>query len=969
MRGKTAAWLCFILVIALAVSLTPTVISARQAIGYIVDFREDGAVDYFIEDDGARLEIIKCSADGQLLSKIQTPKLDGKELLSYDTLSVDHNQVYLCCIKQNVESNLILSEAVYRCDFSARKLQQVFALETAPADTRSNFAVTVRDGVLSYVTVQTDSSVFKSVAVLHTQKLGDSEATVKAAVQYDMGVGFTDFFSADNGDFVFTTPDGKIFRMDPASGTQWTSAEQALPAGESEDVPAVIQSQTRQPTSQTNDQLAGVTVCDAVQIYPDEGSTASITGVTSDDAHTLYFIDRTTESYNAYDLADGKLSPAAVSLNTGEGQPALSELRNVHFTDSARLTASAYRDGHGILLAITGEGAAELKSIAKPGGQLAVQALLLFAGVWLLALVLYLLRGLLLVLTGGIIPVVTKLILACVPIVLAGMILLGGVMSSLFTNQLAEAQYKELYLISRQQENGLLQLMDQIDLTKPYDDPEYYALRQLLNALPHQSTIYASRAEGGKAQQVYDIGYHWLFRLDGTRLVSVFCDQGYLNIPIEYYYDKSTASVFYEAARTGNTQKSAFRDAWGEWIVLAIPVTDPDGKVIGVMETGCTRASFEYAVHRDVVMVNTVNLAIFLLLIVVLTVLIAVTLRPLNWLKKSVLAVTEGKHGTQTRVRGKDEVAEIGTVFNQMSLSVKFHVDELNQLNEGYFKFVPSRMFQLLRKSSVIDVKKGDQVHKEISILSFNAVEFEKIISTMDSVRMFDLINSIYSRMVPAVTDNKGVIDRFENAGLIAFFAEDQSCDEALTAAVSVCKLTEQANEQELFGGGIAVRMTCGISYGPVMIGIVGHQQRLAATTISEYTNLSSFLQSVGPKYSAKILIMESALKRIPSFNARYHARCVGFLHLSLDDRVEKFYDVYDGDDQASRWAKSQTGELFEKGLELYWEKRFYDARLMFIEVLKKNRGDGAAKEYLYRCDQYYQMETADSVDVFIEEY
>jgi class 3 adenylate cyclase/HAMP domain-containing protein len=385
------------------------------------------------------------------------------------------------------------------------------------------------------------------------------------------------------------------------------------------------------------------------------------------------------------------------------------------------------------------------------------------------------------------------------------------------------------------------------------------------------------------------------------------------------------------------------------------------------METGVTKAALEYEVRE-----HTEKIAIIttLILVVLLALLIAILLRslaPLKQLRESVRAIINGQLGIQTLVRGRDEVAEIGRVFNQMSVSIESKVNELTDLNQGYYKFVPSKMFSLLRKSSVIDVRLGDQTNEEITILSFNAVRFEEMVSTMTGEEMFRMINRVFSNLVPLVNNNGGVVDKFENAGLVAFYTDGN--ERALNTAISVCQTMDSVNAEQSFGAGRQIEMASGLSYGPVKIGIVGHQERLAATTISEHTNLSGYLRKIAPKYGSRILTTASVISQINNFDEKYNARFVGFLHISVNDTIEKLYDVFDGDREDKKLFKKQTKELFEKGVSLYCQKEFYEARLVFIEVLKQFRQDAAAKEYLYRCDRYYQSPDADTTDIFIESY
>ena len=134
---------------------------------------------------------------------------------------------------------------------------------------------------------------------------------------------------------------------------------------------------------------------------------------------------------------------------------------------------------------------------------------------------------------------------------------------------------------------------------------------------------------------------------------------------------------------------------------------------------------------------------------------------------------------------------------------------------------------------------------------------------------------------------------------------------------------------------------------------VVGHEKRFGTLTISETTGLAEFLQELAVRYKARILITGSLKAQIPDFEKHYNSRYLGSIYLKAARTAEDLYDVYDGDEPADKNGKRKTRLLFEKGVALFQDEKFHDARQHFIEILKANRMDGAAKEYLYLCNRY----------------
>ena len=128
-------------------------------------------------------------------------------------------------------------------------------------------------------------------------------------------------------------------------------------------------------------------------------------------------------------------------------------------------------------------------------------------------------------------------------------------------------------------------------------------------------------------------------------------------------------------------------------------------------------------------------------------------------------------------------------------------------------------------------------------------------------------------------------------------------------------------------------------------------------------------MRQKGDVYGARILITHLVYQQIADFEKQYHARYLGNIYVSASDTMERIYDVYDGDSEEEFYYKELTKSLFEQGVELFIARKFYEARLVFVEVLKQYRKDKASKEYLYRCDRFYKSEDKNEMDTIVERF
>ena len=279
-------------------------------------------------------------------------------------------------------------------------------------------------------------------------------------------------------------------------------------------------------------------------------------------------------------------------------------------------------------------------------------------------------------------------------------------------------------------------------------------------------------------------------------------------------------------------------------------------------------------------------------------------------------------------------------------------------------KFLPLELFEILgmeRLQGQPENLLGERVKLRAGILNINIAGFQERIIRMEEKEVYYLINSILSCCIPEIYQAGGCVDHFMNAGVTALFTEN--AEMGLNAAVSICekigRLQTQENEYEHF--------SIGICYGDVMIGMVGHDERMSVLTLSAYTGFGEFLQQIAPKYYARILASGSYVEQVENCRTRFNSRFLGYMYISSSGVAEKVYDIFDGDTAAIRNQKRKTRMVFEKGVGLFLERSFAEARLYFIEVLKTDRYDRAAMEYVLLCDKYSSGES--KAGIYIEVY
>lgn len=883
----TAIWM--VLVVALLAALAVAITVGKTQLSHVQNVTVTQSWVYGMDRTDEEYRLFQADLAGQVMGEIVLPiQKDGTAYTVAD-LIVDDSTVYTVVQETDIVTGTHLRETVYRCNFTKEQLEFHYELPVMYQKQTTNLGVTVHDGVVFCVQTNYEGKV--ASATVYKGKIGQSLEFL-STFSYDISIGFTDFYVDGRGEVLFTTPAGEAYTL------------------RADGAPILRHS---------GDQIVHMTT--------DQNSTVRLI-TTSGDVYGL-------------DMDGDRMAEKVSHLQVTEN-PAL-QVATYGFNDGGQVFM--VQNGNQVV-AYTYEGLqfVAFDTLTAKSSALWTGGLVAFLAT-VLAVVAVTLAGYgLYRLMGKKIPIVTKLLAVFLPVLVVGLVLTSGVVTNIFTSQLTDNQYQRLFLLTQQQTATLNETyLEQIDLDAPHDDVYFYQLRAAMNLLPEGGELVEL---DGETQSVNHDTYFWLYKLEGGTLYSLICEQDYISVPAEQRYSQEIAQQFYQAIVNKTTLRTTFTDGYGQWTVLITPVYNEAGDVVGVVETGDSATSLHYAVEQGAKTLWGLHLTVMAILAGLLSLVIGYSLHPLGRLKRTVTEIADGNLGAQTTVRGHDEVAEISRVVNHMSQNVEYRDREIRATSDGYARFVPAEVFDLLDKQSVIDVELADQTHVDAMVLGCGVATFDEAIRTMASKEMFALINQILERLVPTIETTGGMVDCFDKAGLVAIYTQQGAG--ALDAAITLRRnLRTSPLDDALANGFHGV-----ISAGPAMIGIVGANRRLEAMTISEHSNFARFLRPLAMAHGAHILITESAASQIPNFHTAYHGRVLGYVRMAAQEKVERIYDVYDGSDEATYSAKELTKDTFEKGVELYCTGKFYDARLLFIEVLKQHRQDSAAQKYLYRCDQ-----------------
>lgn len=276
---------------------------------------------------------------------------------------------------------------------------------------------------------------------------------------------------------------------------------------------------------------------------------------------------------------------------------------------------------------------------------------------------------------------------------------------------------------------------------------------------------------------------------------------------------------------------------------------------------------------------------------------------------------------------------------------------ELKALNLAYESFVPKEFLNLLEKKSIIDLKLGDQVQKEMTVMFCDIRGFTTISEKMTPQETISFINSFFSKMEPVITQHAGVIDKYIGDAIMALYPAH--ADDALQGAIAMLNCLREYNKERLvLNPSIEpISIGIGLNTGILVLGTVGDAHRMEGTVISDAVNTASRIQGLTKTYLANILITDDTYKKLKN-PERYAIRKLGTVFVKGKTIPLVIYEVFDNDNEEIIALKQQTNLQFKQAIKFFQKQKYEKSLSLFKKIIKINPKDSPARAYCKLCEE-----------------
>lgn len=289
---------------------------------------------------------------------------------------------------------------------------------------------------------------------------------------------------------------------------------------------------------------------------------------------------------------------------------------------------------------------------------------------------------------------------------------------------------------------------------------------------------------------------------------------------------------------------------------------------------------------------------------------------------------------------------------------------ELTEQKNAFHRFVPTQFLNHLGRDSAVEVKVGDSVLREMTVLFCDIRSFTARSEGSGPQETFSRLNEHLQQMEPCIYRHGGFVDKYVGDAILSLFSDDKnrstiytgnsgqsqrmnSAQRAVSAAVEMARLARSAqssaDQEHRFLPGFGI----GINSGNLVLGTVGSPSRIDTTVIGDTVNTCSRLESLTTHYRCPILISGSTRERLGE--GIFHLRQVDDVYLRGKKQKTTIFEVFDADPPEQLLQKSRTLVRYNEALELYRTGKFDEALTMFQTLQQKAPQDQILPLYIER--------------------
>ena len=294
-----------------------------------------------------------------------------------------------------------------------------------------------------------------------------------------------------------------------------------------------------------------------------------------------------------------------------------------------------------------------------------------------------------------------------------------------------------------------------------------------------------------------------------------------------------------------------YRDENGRWISGYAPVFNHAGEPVAIIEADAEISRFIVKQRNELLVGLGIGFGAFCVAMIPGLLLAGSITRGLHKLSAGMQRFKSGDHQVQVNVMTRDELQELGSVFNEMIVSLGEKL--------ALLPYVSRFTAEAVRRSrDDPDWLAGSE--REVTVLFADLRGFTSWCETREAPLLVRELNRLLALQADVVISAGGDVDKFIGDAVMAVFFDGEAAAQRIFDCAEQL-ITRIRRETEMEGWPLALGV--GIHRGPAIVGSIGSITRRDFTAIGHTVNLASRLCDHAKPW--EILVSEGFYRILPA--------------------------------------------------------------------------------------------------------
>lgn len=293
----------------------------------------------------------------------------------------------------------------------------------------------------------------------------------------------------------------------------------------------------------------------------------------------------------------------------------------------------------------------------------------------------------------------------------------------------------------------------------------------------------------------------------------------------------------------------------------------------------------------------------------------------------------------------------------QQTTGYFFEVRNKAQLANQFGQYIPPEVVEELSQQDQSVQLTGE--NRVMTVFFSDVRGFTQLSEQLNPQQLTRLMNIYLSGMTKIIHDQKGTVDKYIGDAVMAFWGaplkDENHARHALQAALKMIEVLPTLNLELAKEDLPMVNVGMGINSGPMNVGNMGSNFRMAYTVMGDSVNLASRLEGLTKYYGVPLLVSGELASQAPEYLYRKLDRVQVKGRTEPVDIMEPICLLNKADQPLLEGV-----ELFSEAIKLYQHRQWNEAKQSFKAYLERYPSDQVSNIYLARISEFEKTMPAD---------